>query len=82
LHWAEGIARLLGDFVKFDGSVESHSRSKAREVDVIELLGVQRAMPVSAFGHWLGNDHPSGVDSLPTVLEVDSSSDLLDEHRS
>jgi hypothetical protein len=38
-------------------------------------------MPVAALGHWFRNDNPSSVDSLPAVLEVDSSSDLLDEHR-
>ena len=46
-----------------------------------EFLGIERAVVVSALGDGAGKHHTRSVDRLPSSLEIDSSSDFLDQHR-
>mmetsp|Transcript_62819 Transcript_62819/g.132646 ORF Transcript_62819/g.132646 Transcript_62819/m.132646 type:complete len:304 (-) Transcript_62819:653-1564(-) len=73
---------LLGNLVKLDGPGHRHSGSQVGETDIDELLGVQGAVPVSAFGDRSGQHHASGVYCLPDVLPVHSAGNLLNKHRS
>ena len=50
------------------------------ELDVHQLLGVERAVPVAADGHRLGQQHSGRVDGLEDALLVHPPRDLLDEH--
>jgi hypothetical protein len=61
---------LVGYFVQLDGSCHGHARSQTCEFTFNQFLGSQRAMPVTALGHWLGQDDPGSVHGLPHVLQV------------
>ena len=58
-----------------------HVAREVAELDLDELLGVKRPMPVPALGHRPREHHPSGVDGLERVLAIDPSGDLSDENR-
>ena len=51
------------------------------ELDVHQLLGVQRAMPVAAGSYWLGQQDPGRVRGLEDALQVDPPCNLTNEDR-
>jgi hypothetical protein len=59
---------------------EGRRRGGGGDTHIVELLWVEGAVPVSAFGDWLRDHHTGSVDGLPAVLEIDPSGDLFDEH--
>lgn len=54
---------------------------KVKPTHLNELLGVERAVEVSASTHGLGQHHTGRVHRLPAIGEVHSARDLLDQHR-
>ena len=52
---------------------------EVRETNIDKLLGVQGSVIVSGGGDWGWNNNTSGVDGLPDIASIDSSSNFLDE---
>lgn len=65
---------------RLDQLGHGHAARKVAELDLDELLGVERPMPVPALGHGPWEHHSGGVHGLERVLAVDPPGDLSDEH--
>ncbi len=72
----------IGKAVELLEARDSHVLLQTRELDLDKLFRVEGAVVVAVRGHGLGNKHTRSVGSLPNVLLVHATSDLLDEQRS
>ena len=52
-----------------------------RELDIDQLLGIERSMPVPADGHWFGQQDAGSVDGLEDSLHVDPPRYLFNQDR-
>ena len=60
---------------------DRQTAGNACEVDIDELAWVQRAMEVGGVGDRRGNGNARSVHSLPSVVAVHTTRDLLDQNR-
>ena len=60
--------------VEFDVSLHGHVLAEVRELDLDQLLGVERAMPVPARAHWLRQHNTSCEYRLQIWYQIETLS--------
>lgn len=81
LHGSQTLCRCgLWERILADLILWLAARGQGTKAALVELLPVNRAVVVAAGGHGLGQDDAGSVQTLPDLVEVAASGDLLDEH--
>ena len=72
---------LVWQFESLQIASQRRAGWQSAELHIYEFFGVQRSVPVSRVADWRGKSDACRVHCRPSVSEVDSSSDFLDQHR-
>ena len=74
-----GERRYLGKTEVFDITGGGEAGRHVSELDIEQLLGVQRAMVVGSRCDGSGDTRTSCVDSLPAIIAIYTTGDFLDD---
>lgn len=71
---------LCRQFLKFEVTSHRCTRWQWAKPDINKLLWIQRSMPISRIWHRCWDSDTSGVDCLPNIVQINSTSDLFDQN--